>query len=195
MIENGVTIASICWYPSGEQESLKLDRNGIVQHFEWFQDGSIKKVSIYIREYREIIINVTLSEAYKLKSIRIAKNYFDLIMKYKFKLEHHYFQDKSSFENYSVSSTFSLINSGIDDLIFNSIALNNGLQDLSTIIISNTPLTESSILELANIQNLTQVILIEDKRDLLSIVKELKYKRPDCLVQLNHKIITNAPTS
>jgi hypothetical protein len=55
-----------------------------------------------------------------------------------------------------------------------------------------TPANEvkpSEILELANIQTLTQVTLMEDNRDLLSIAQELKYRKPDCLIKLNHQAI------
>ncbi|OBQ24705.1 MAG: hypothetical protein AN488_00735 [Anabaena sp. WA113] len=47
------------------------------------------------------------------------------------------------------------------------------------------------ILKLANFENLTEVNFIEDKNDLLSIAKQLKSKKPNCLIKLNHQIITD----
>ncbi|OBQ40070.1 MAG: hypothetical protein AN484_22730 [Aphanizomenon flos-aquae WA102] len=67
----------------------------------------------------------------------------------------------------------------------------NNQDDLLSLILLNTSLTASSILKLANIENLAEVTFIEDKNDLLSITKQLKSQKPDCLIKLNHQIITD----
>lgn len=190
LIEDGVTVVSLGWYPSGENESLRLDREGIVQVFEWFKDDSLKEFSLYSREYREILISISIGEAKQLKSVWIEGNYFEWILKYRSQLEHQYFESKNSFEDYSVAPVLSLINSGIDDVIFHSIAANDGFKDLSKIIISNTCLTETAILELANIKTLKQITFSEIKRNLLGIAKELKRKMLDCSIKLNEQKIT-----
>ena len=67
----------------------------------------------------------------------------------------------------------------------------NNQDDLLSLILLNTSLTASSILKLANIENLAEVTFIEDKNDLLSINKQLKSQKPDFLIKLNHQIITD----
>ena len=185
LIDDGVTVVSRRWYPSGEKESLKLDRKDIVQFFEWFKDGSIKKISLYSRENRQRLINIALSEAKQLNSVWIENNYFKWLAKYKSQIEYDYFESVNSFEYYTVAANLSLINSGVNDVVFYSIAANDGLMNLREIIIFNTSLTETAILELANIKTLKQINISEEKRDLLSIAKELKRKRSDCLINLN----------
>lgn len=185
LIDDGVTVVSRRWYPSGEKESLKLDRKDIVQFFEWFKDGSIKKISLYSRENRQRLINIALSEAKQLNSVWIENNYFEWLAKYKSQIEYDYFESVNSFEDYTVAANLSLINSGVNDVVFYSIAANDGLMNLREIIIFNTSLTETAILELANIKTLKQINISEEKRDLLSIAKELKRKRSDCLINLN----------
>jgi len=189
LIEDGLTVVSLRWHPSGENQSLRLDREGIVQAFEWFKDGSLKEVSLYSTEYRKILISISIGEAKHLKSVWIEENYFEWILKYSSQLEHQYFESRNSFEDYTVAPTFSLIKSGINDVVFHSIASNEGFKDVSKIIISNTSLTEVALIELASIKSLKQITLSDGKRDLLSIAKELKRKRPDCLIKLDEQKI------
>jgi hypothetical protein len=190
LIDDGVTVVSRRWYPSGEKESLKLDRKDIVQIFEWFKDGSLKKIRLYSRENRQRLIDVTLSEAQQLNSVWIEKNYFEWLVKYKSQIEYDYFESVNSFEDYTVATNLSLINSGVNDVVFYSIAANDGLMNLCKIIVFNTSLTGTAILELASIKTLKQITISEEKRDLVSIAKELKRKRPDCFVKLNEQKIT-----
>ena len=189
LIKDGVTVVSIRWYPSGEKESLRLDREGIVQVFEWFKDGSIKKISLYSREYGEILVNITLSQAKQLSSVWIEGNYFQWIVNYRSKIEYHYFENINSFKDYSADPNLSLINSGLNDAVFDSIVSNDGLKSLCKIIIFNTSLTETAILELATINTLKQIILSDGKRNLKMIAEELKRKRPDLSIKLNEKEI------
>lgn len=190
-IVDGVVLVSVGWYLSGEKESLRLDNNNIVQVFEWFRDSSIRKIGIYIIEQQKMLIQINITEANKLKSVRLGENYFDLVETYKSELEFHYFETRNFFDNFDIDSSLLLIDLGVDDVLFDHIIAKCNLQYLSSITIFNTSLTESSILKLTNFDNIQKISFLEDNDNLLSTALKLKEQKPNCIIKYNHTKITN----
>jgi hypothetical protein len=137
-IVDGIILASVGWYVSGEQESLKMDNNNIVQVFEWFRDGSIRKIGIYIIEQQKMLVQINITEPNKLKSVRLGENYFNLVDTYNSELVFHYFETRNFFYNYNIDSSLLLMGLGVDDVVFDHIIAKCNLQDMSSITISNT---------------------------------------------------------
>ena len=184
-IEKGVPIVLFTWYPSGENESLCIDRGEIYQCFEWFKDGALKNFELHSNDSDQMLISVGLTETSKLKSVWIKKNYFKWILEQRGNLEFHYFESKDSYDSLATSQVFSLVDRGIDDELFNFIFANDGFKSLSEITISRTSMSEEVIFKLSSIETLRKVAFRDRDRDLLNAVKRLKKDRPDMLVNLN----------
>jgi hypothetical protein len=189
LFEDGNPVGSMSWYESGEICGLALLRQGISQIFAWFRDGSIQSVILFSRVHHKRLVNIGLDEHKRLRTLWIEENYFDWIKQHKTDIEFHYFETKSSFDNLTVSPSLSLIDAGVDDSVWNSIATNNGLKGLSQITLSLTSLSEEVMLELANIVSLTEIEISEEQRNLLTVAQSIKLKRPDCLILLNNQEI------
>jgi hypothetical protein len=188
-MKNGEKVASVGWYLSGQMECLTLIEEDLVQGFGWYEDGSLGGLDIYLKEKKERLI-VSLGEHKQLKTVWIKENYFQWLPNYKDRLEFHYFESKNSFKEFSASSTFTLIDPGVDDVVFYAIASNNGLENLSDILISQTSMSEEAILELVNVITLKELSLRDDNCDLLGVAQKFKHQRLDCLVNLNDREIT-----
>lgn len=191
-IKDGDPLVSIRWYPSGENESLIIRRENLIQIFDWFEDGSLKDIDLSLKKDCKTIryVSVRLNELKQLQSIWIKEGYFEWILKYSSQFEYHYFETINSFKNFAVSPRFSLIDLGINDTVFHSIAANNGFKDLSEITISHTSLSEETILELVSVNTLKKINLRNSKHDLLSVAKALKHLLPDCSIRVNGQEIT-----
>jgi hypothetical protein len=188
LMKDGARVASVGWYLSGQMEALTLIEEDLVQGFGWYEDGSLGGLDIYLKEKDERMI-VTVGEDKQLKTVWIKENYFESIPMYKDRLEFHYLETNNSFEEFSAGSIFTLMDPGVDDVVFYSIASNNGFKNLSDIVISETSLSQETILELVNVKTLKKLTLRDDNRDLLGIAQEFKHQRPDCLVNLNDREI------
>ncbi len=189
LFEDGNPVGSMSWYESGEISSLALLRQGISQLFAWFRDGSIQGVHLFSRVHHKKLFNIVLDEHKRLQTLWIEENYFDWIKQHKTDLEFHYFETKNSFDNLTVSPSLSLVDGGVDDSVWNSIATNDGLKGLSNINLSLTSLSEEVMLELANIVSLTKIEMREGQRKLLTVAQRIKLKRPDCVIRLNNQEI------
>jgi hypothetical protein len=190
LIEEGVPVVSFTWYPSGKNKSLSIDRKGFVQIFEWFENDSLKYFEIYSHEFRKRLIAISLTEENQLKTVWIEKDYFDWILNHGTELEFHYFENKDSFNSFTVDRIFSVIHSGVDDELFSIISSNGGLKELSEIIISRTSVGAKSLLDLAGVETLKKVAIRGENPNLLDAVKQLKRTRQDISIRLNEQEVT-----
>ncbi|HBE18665.1 MAG TPA: hypothetical protein DEG17_02855 [Cyanobacteria bacterium UBA11149] len=190
LFEDGIRVASVGWYLSGQMHYLTLMKEeDLSQSFGWYEDGSLGGIDMILEEKKERII-VTVGEQKQLKTVWIEENYFEWMPKYQDRFEFHYFETNNSFAEFSASPNFSLIAPGVDDIVFHSIASNNGFKNLYDIDISRTSLSQEAIMELVNVKTLKKLTIDDNRRNLLSIAQEFKHQRPDCLVTLNNSKIT-----
>ena len=202
LIIEGLMRASLAWHVSGAIKYIKLIEEDLMQSWGWRENGTMSGFDIYPKSHnkgtkderimvgKDERIMVGIDQNKQLNTVWIYENYFEWIEKNQDRLElDYYIETRNSFDEFSASTRLRLSGLGVDNRVFNSIASNNGFENLEEIVIFLTSISEENILELVKVKTLKNITFRNEKRNLLAIAKKIKQKRPDCLVTLNDKEI------
>ncbi|WP_017662977.1 hypothetical protein [Baaleninema simplex] len=182
LFNEGDPIAYVVWNDRGDLAGLKLGKGDIDEYYNWHEDRTLAYYCIRSHQYSTYLIEISIELNNELKSLWLEEQYFEWIETHKEELEFLYLESLDSFKELIAAPRLSLNQSGVDDRVFNAIACNNGLRKLSNIILAYTSLSESTILSLADLQNLKEIHFCDPDRNLENLVKQLKHKRPDLLI-------------
>ena len=190
--KDGWEKASSIWDYSGKLLHIRLESEEFSQSYSFKNNGSVSAITLNSKGIGGTrMLAVFFDKNQKSKTIYISERYFSWITKFRDKLEYKKFTRKKDFINFPINSILKLSGSGVDEEIFGYLMLNDKLDNLSEIKLITTSLKENTILNLANLKNLKKIIIYDHEGELRDIAKELKYKRPDCLVELNSEEIKN----
>ena len=190
--KDGWEQANSIWDFSGKLLHINLESEEFSQGYSFNNDDSLSGINLVSKGIGGTrMLDVFFNKEGESESIYISERYFSWIIKFRDRLEYKKFTNKKDFIDLLVDSILKLSGSGVDEEIFSYLMLNNKLDNLSEMKLITTSLKENTILNLANLKNLKKIIIYDHEGELRDIAKELKYKRPDCLVELNSKEITN----
>jgi hypothetical protein len=183
LFENGFDKIEVCFFRDGDLESYEDFRNQMNQSFYWHYNGKLKGISLSSEEFN-LRVEFNFDDQERIRTAMIQGNYFESVSKLSPQLKYHLFETKAYAKQLFAAPYLYLRGDGVDDEFFNNLQSSEGFKSLAKICIDKTSLTSRCIANLKWESNLKEILIEDEKQDLLEIIKELKNERPDCLVKL-----------
>ncbi len=183
LLEKGFDILEIAFFVDGTLESYEDFRNNMNQCFYWHYNGMLKRIYLSSKELN-LRVEFNFDDQERIKTAIIQGNYFESVSKLKPQLKYHLFETKTYAAKLFAAPYLYLSGEGVDDELFNYLQSSDGFRALAKISIDNTSLTGRCLANLKGESNLKEIVIEDEKPDILEIAKELKNERPDCLIRL-----------
>ncbi len=141
----------------------------MAQYYEFYEDGSTKKICLYYDGVWSS--SFCFNEVGNVTSINLGDKYFENIIKHKDILDYPVFDNEDFCKDLQASERLILSGIDINRKIMNDLSLDGGLQNLTELILYSTSLTTDVIASIVNNSTVNVLDINSDQYDVMSILK------------------------
>jgi len=190
---NDINLTRIGYDEYGNIIDFESNDGEIIQEFDFHNthDIYISNRTNYQLKNENYHFEISIKSKKIINILSIEGNFFDNLEFIKKRIKFDIFNSKSFLLNMIANEEYiSLSDSGIDDEIFYYLYLNNGLDNTKRIYITNTSLTEKSLLLLDRKVNLKEIRITTNNLGLKEILKNIKSNNLRYKIFFNEREIT-----
>jgi len=177
-------LVDIAYDDNGEIYRLVTNTGDSFQEYRKYDKNNFAYIYFSLFYNKKQILNIELryEETSKVSEISLSKDTFDYMTTIKEKAKMNFSLKKDFLKNIKGNEYLSLLEAGVDDDIFQYLYLNNGLEDIKSLYIRDTSLTEKSFKKLIGLKNLEDLNITLYACS-LEVVEAIKKHNPNCKIE------------